>query len=185
MKKRKMLLPALVLFSTVMVNAQRKISLAYNYPPPISKTEAIFSNSGSLFFQPHRLQILAKNQTRIDIRLQNMTHLHAVLNLDSLLNIVWSEIMPLKDSFPDDLNNRLLNVNLSSTGKTKIRISTYPPKGNSFVKTGEGLARLKIEQDTLHIIGFVREERKFEYYKNMKMIALEKTDHGTYINYIP
>ena len=112
-----------------------------------------------------------------------MAHLPAVMNLDSLLNIVWSEILPLKDSFPNDLNNRLLNVNLSSTGKTKMRVVTYPPRGNSFVKTTDGLARLKIEQDTLQITGFVREERKFKVNENMKLMVLEKTDHGTYIMY--
>jgi hypothetical protein len=114
-----------------------------------------------------------------------MRHLQAVQNLDSILKLVWELVLPLKDSFPNDLNNRLLNVNLPISGNPRIRISTYPPRGNSFVKTADGLAHLKIERDTLHITGFFSEEKKATGSRYRYMAIEHKTGKDVFISHSP
>lgn len=167
------------------INAQRK---RYAYPQtmaPVSRTEAIFSKPLNSYPYINRVQVNAKNKTRVEIILHKMEHLEAIRNLDSILNRVWELVLPLKDSLPIDLNNRLLDVNFSPSGQPKLRISTFPPRGDSYVKTTDGLARLKIEQDTLHITGFITTENPPSRFRSMEVEGLPKTAKGYSVIQVP
>ncbi|MBL7726159.1 MAG: hypothetical protein JNM68_00660, partial [Dinghuibacter sp.] len=182
--KRTLTATLFMLLATLQLNAQRK-SIAYpSQLAPVSKTEAIFSKPLPGYPFIHRIQVHAKNKMRIDIILQKMEHLEAVRNLDSILSRVWDLILPLKDSFPNDLNNRLLDVNFSPNGQAKLRISTFLPQGESYVSTTEGLARLKIEQDTLHLTGFVATEVPATKFRDMEITGAPKTPGGNSIVYL-
>lgn len=183
MKKKRLLIFILV-FTILQVNAQRK-RLPMNPGIKVTQTDALFAKPVTGMFFRHQLRIVAQNKTVIEIHLQNMEHLQAIRNIDSILAAVWNEIQPLKDSFPNDANNRLLDINTTTGSDTKMRIVTYTPRGSNFVKTNNGLAILKIEQDTLHILGAIVQERSLPALINTEVTALNPTGRGTYMVHIP
>lgn len=159
--KLKVLFAVVLFFAGTKMHAQRQRVLYNNavYTPLTDQTSWVFAKSPYIGYFPHQLKIVAQNKTIIDIRLQQMGQLPLLMNLDSMLTRVWADVEPLKDSFPNDLNNRLLDVNYVSGGYTKMRIKNYAPRGSSFVKTDNGLSLLKIEQDTLYIAVSIPEKK--------------------------
>jgi hypothetical protein len=173
-----------LLFASLCTQAQRKRVL-FNNTPAITNSMVTFNTQMNNFMYMHRLRIAAGNRAMVDIRLSYIKYLPAVMNLDSLLLAVWTDLQPLKDSFPDDLNCRRIDYHAAPGGKARIRLLNHKPMGTSFVKEANGLSFLKMEQDTLHIIGYIAEEKPYEYFKGFDMIQVNRTDRGTYINYMP
>lgn len=150
--KLKLLFAAVLIFTLTQLQAQR-LRTEYNYSFNFDQTAMVFPKGNLVSYYPHQVRIVARNKTVIDVQMQQIRQLQVLKNIDSILALAWADVQPLKDSFPNDLNNRLLDINYAPDGHTKMRIKTYPPRGSSFVKTTEGLALLKIEQDTLFIMG--------------------------------
>lgn len=182
--KQKLLLIIILVFTVFQVNAQRK-RVPMNQAITATKTDALFAKSGTNMFFRHRIRIVAQNNIIVDIRVQQMEHFQYIRNIDSILAAVWNDIQPLKDSFPNDANNRLLDINTASGKDTKMRIVTYAPRGNNFVKTDNGLALLKIEQDTLHILGAIAQERSIAMLTNTEVTEINPTGRGTFNVRIP
>jgi hypothetical protein len=62
---------------------------------------------------------------------------------------------PLKDSLGDELLSRRIDYTIDSMGRKKIRIQQFSPKGSTFLVREGDVAALKLEQDTINIIGTV------------------------------
>jgi hypothetical protein len=97
---------------------------------------------------------LGKGNT-MQIELNNMEDLERFANLDSILQVFLTDMEPLKDSLGDELLSRRIDYTVDSMGRKKIRIQQFKPKGSNFLVREGDVAALKLEQDTINIIGTV------------------------------
>lgn len=77
-------------------------------------------------------------------------------NIDSILRLFIADLAPIRDSLRDAGTSKKIEQITNAGGRRKIRYQQFAPHGTSFVKEEDGLAPLKIEQDTIIIIGVVR-----------------------------
>lgn len=180
--KKNLLFTLLLFIAALQVTAQRK-QVPYN-PPISNKTDMVFAKNPWGMFR-HKIRLIAQNKSIIEIRLQNMDHLQAIRNIDSILAAAWKILQPLKDSFPNDASNRSADMNISPGADAKMRVVTYPPRGSNFVQTKDGLAILKIEQDTLHITGAVQQERPMASLTHTGVTMMNPTGRNTFTVNIP
>ena len=102
-----------------------------------------------------RFYIDLEKGNKLEIELTDITDLQKISNIDSLLNVVINDLMPLKDSFSDPLTAKRVDYATDQRGRKKIRIQQYRPKGESYLLNNGELSSLKISQDTLNIIGII------------------------------
>lgn len=90
---------------------------------------------------------------KLQIELVNLDDLDRFTNMDSVIRIFLRDIEPLRDSLGDGTMSRRIDYFTDTLGLKKIRIQKIQPKGSSFVARDGDVALLKLEQDTLHILG--------------------------------
>lgn len=95
------------------------------------------------------------NGNKMQIELTDIADLDRILNIDSLLQIFLQDIAPLKDSISDPLTAKRIDYVTDAQGRKKIRLQQFQPKGASFLVDKSELASLRIEQDTINIIGIL------------------------------
>jgi len=78
-----------------------------------------------------------------------------IKNVDSLVKVFLHDMEPLKDSLSNELLSKRIDYVSEPSGRKKIRIQQYPPKGSSFLVNQGDLAALKLEQDTIYLSGTV------------------------------
>ncbi|MEO6671088.1 MAG: hypothetical protein ABIN36_16520, partial [Ferruginibacter sp.] len=97
------------------------------------------------------------NGNRAEIKLTEISNLDYLKNVDSLLEVVVKDLMPLRDSFADPLASRRIQYMMDAPGLVKIRIQNFPgPASSDYIKSDGVIASLKITQDSLFITGRVR-----------------------------
>jgi hypothetical protein len=177
----KKMFPVLVLLFFCNRSDAQLVRAQMNPPGPITRTMLTFG--GPYFSQAslHRLRVILENKTSIEIGLDNLNLLNRLPDIDSLLQTVWAQLQPLKDSFPNDLNNRRVDFIANSANESKIRLLNYEPQGTSFVRQGNDMTAMKLEQDTLRIVVYLPEERNKPI--PMALDMQNKTAQGTYIYY--
>jgi hypothetical protein len=89
---------------------------------------------------------------KMQVELTAMEDIDQLKNADSLVKVFLHDIEPLKDSLSDELLPKRIDYAIDSSGRKKIRILHYQPKGSSFLVTQGDIAVLKLEQDTVNII---------------------------------
>lgn len=97
---------------------------------------------------------------KLQVELTDITDLERIANIDSLLRIFIKDITPLKDSLDDPLSSTRIDYITDEQGRKKIRVQKFQPKGANFLVNDEGLASLKIAQDTINIIGIILDPPK-------------------------
>ena len=111
---------------------------------------------------------------KIKLELIDMDDLDAIGNLDSILRVFVQDIELLQDSLADELQNKRIDYITDASGKNKIRIQQFPPKGSSFMVNQGSVAAMKLEQDTVYILltapggpgrPFKRSTPGFHYYR--------------------
>ena len=121
--------------------------------PTMTKTEKLFELSPDLFRRVFTIPLDKGNSLKIE--LNDMDDLKKFHNMDSVLAVLLKDIHPFKDSLSDELAAKRVDYVIDSTGRKKIRIQHFAPKGNSYL-VGQGEpASLKIEQDSIYISGAV------------------------------
>jgi hypothetical protein len=88
---------------------------------------------------------------RLKIELRDLADLDRFDNVDSLLLIFMGDCKPLRDSLTDPLSAKRIDYHCDAEGRKKIRIRQTFPEGSSFLIDHDGLAALKLEQDTIVI----------------------------------
>jgi hypothetical protein len=134
-------------------------------------SEDIFDIPSASFQRSYSIELGKGN--RIYIELAEFNDISTLKNLDSLLNVFLADITPLKDSLQDELTSKRIDYLIDMQGRKKIRLQIYKPKGNSYLLNNGDLAALKLEQDTINIIGQISTEIKagtnkkpaFRYYR--------------------
>lgn len=116
-------------------------------PPKIS--EIIFNTPKPKTLH-YNFDFLLPNSNKITLELTDVTQLNALVNVDSLVEKVWLDLQPLKDSLTKPLVNRRVDYNSLLNGP-QIRITEYPQSGTTYQYIKDELVQTKIEQDTVRI----------------------------------
>lgn len=102
-----------------------------------------------------RFYINLDKGNKFTIELTDITDLERITNIDSLLKIFIADITPLKDSLEDPLTTKRIDYLTDAKGRKKIRLQQFQPKGNNYLLNNGELSSLKINQDTINIIGII------------------------------
>ncbi|MEO6540679.1 MAG: hypothetical protein ABIN74_06810, partial [Ferruginibacter sp.] len=124
----------------------------------IAQEERSMSNSDKTFDVPahvlyRRFTVDLGKGNKMLIELGDIADLDRFANIDSLLRIFLLDIVPFKDSFADELSSKRIDYVTDELGRKKIRIQVYKQKGASFLLHSGDVAALKLEQDTVSIMG--------------------------------
>jgi hypothetical protein len=90
---------------------------------------------------------------KLTIELTDITDLQRIANIDSLLKVFANDLTPLKDSLSDPIASKRIDYVTDAQGRKKIRILRYPSRGDNFLLNNGEFSSLKINQDTINIIG--------------------------------
>ena len=111
---------------------------------------------------------------KMQIELTNINELDYLNNIDSIVQTFVHDIAPLKDSLMDELVSKKIDYIIDSNSFKQIRIQKFQPAGSSFiVKNGEA-SSLKLEQDTITLLGKIpglvngilfSKQKGFHYYR--------------------
>lgn len=102
-----------------------------------------------------RFYIDLEKGNKLTIELTDITDLQRIANIDSLLKVFANELTPLKDSLSDPVASKRIDYVTDAQGRKKIRILCYPSKGDNYLVNNGELSALKINQDTINIIGVI------------------------------
>lgn len=97
---------------------------------------------------------------KLTIELSDITDLQKISNIDSLLTVFMNDVKILKDSHSDALASKRIDYVTDARGRKKIRIQQSHPKGDSYLLNNGELSSLKINQDTINIIGVIADPSK-------------------------
>ena len=103
----------------------------------------------------------------MQIELTDINGLNYVRNVDSLVALFLKDIKPLKDSFTEGIFSRRIDYIVDTTSQKKIRIQKFIPISSHFVVIDGNTSLLKLEQDTISIMGKVKSRIRsgvFGYY---------------------
>lgn len=101
-----------------------------------------------------RFWIELNKGNKMQVELVNIDDLEQIGNVDSLVRMFLQDLSPLKDSLSDELCYKRIDYVIDAKAR-KIRI--YKGRSNSssyLIQQGE-VAALKLEQDTIHLLGRV------------------------------
>lgn len=126
-------------------------------------TGTLFAQSGtnSSFEVPddiimnRRFTINLDKGNRLQLEMTDITDLTVAKNVDSILQVFFTDIAPMKDSLADPLTSKRIDYFVDNKGRKKIRFQQFAPKGAGFLVSKGELASLRTEQDTVHIIAAV------------------------------
>ena len=97
---------------------------------------------------------------KLTIEVTDLSDLRKIANMDSLLMAFKRDMVPLKDSFYDQLTSKRIDFFTDAKGRKKIRFQQFQPDGSSFLLNNGEIASLKIAQDTVNIIGIITDPPK-------------------------
>ena len=112
--------------------------------------------SGSLFNVPPpgelslRSTVDLKGGNKIIFEFTNLAQANTMPDMDSLIKAIWVALAPFRDSLAKPLVSRRIDYYATGSDE-RIRIIEYPQIGNFYSITGNDIAQLKTEQDTLRI----------------------------------
>jgi hypothetical protein len=118
-----------------------------------SNTDKKFEIPPDQFTRRFRIDLGKGN--KLQIELKEIEDLNRLKNLDSLLREFLQDIDPLRDSLSDELSSKRIDYVMDSSGRKEIRFQQFKPEGSSFLLKKGDLSTLKLEQDTVHLIGMV------------------------------
>lgn len=133
-----------------------------------SKTDMLFDVSNPSLLK-HRFIITLENGNIVMVQISLKEQFDMFLNTDSLVKAVAADLLPLKDSFANELTNKKVDRVISYDNRTRIRYKEHEPKGTSFVTLKDGLTPMKIEQDTLIIVGYTKRPETLKWPRDLWM----------------
>jgi hypothetical protein len=108
--------------------------------PPPGKSNAVF-----YFYLP--------NNKRVLLEFSYISQVEQFPDLDSLVRVATAMLAPLKDSLKADGMVRRVDIVLTNA-IPKIRILSHPEYSNTYTIRENELMQLKVNQDTVRILGF-------------------------------
>jgi hypothetical protein len=127
--------------------------------PLTTNGEKIFELSPDIFQRRFIIELGKGN--KLQIELNDMADLALFKNMDSVLRVFLQDMEPFQDSLGDPLSSKRIDYLADSSGRKKIRIQQFMPKGSSYLVQRGETASLKLEQDTVNFIGAVPFRAKY------------------------
>lgn len=121
----------------------------------VTNTEKTFEPPSG--FAHRRFTVDLGNGNKMQIELVDMQDLNRFANMDSVLKSFLADLELLRDSLGDELQSRRIDCAIDSVGRKMIRIRKHQPEGTSFLVRNGDAAALKLEQDTVHFTGTVKQ----------------------------
>lgn len=118
------------------------------------KSDKVFSVPGDYMFR-RKFNVDLQNGNKLRLEIGDINDLSRVYNIDSLLEIFVKDLDLLKDSLQDPLSSKRIDYMLGADGINKIRLAQRHSSSSSFVVKQNELASLRIDQDTVIIIGTI------------------------------
>ena len=98
---------------------------------------------------------------KLTIEVHDITDLQRIANIDSLLTVFLNDLKPLKDSLSDPLTSKRIDYVTDAPGQKKnTAYCNMHPKGDNYLVNNGELSSLKINQDTINIIGVIANPAK-------------------------
>jgi hypothetical protein len=119
-----------------------------------SEANRSFEVPGNIMIN-RRFTINLDKGNRLQLEMTDITDLSVARNIDSILQVFFADIAPMKDSLADPLSSKRIDYFVDDSGRKKIRFQQFAPRGASFLVNKGELASLRTEQDTVHIISAV------------------------------
>ena len=119
-----------------------------------SKTDDAFEIPSNIIMNRRFYFDLGKGN-KLQIELTDITDLHRISNIDSLLKVFVNDITPLKDSLLDPYTSKRIDYVTDAKGRKKVRLQQFQPKGDNYLLNNGEPSSLKISQDTINIIGII------------------------------
>jgi hypothetical protein len=91
----------------------------------------------------------------MQLEMTDFTDIAVAGNIDSILQVFFTDISKLKDSLANPLTSKRIDYFTDAKGRKKIRFQQFQTSGNSFLIDKGELASLRTEQDTIHIIAVI------------------------------
>jgi hypothetical protein len=114
--------------------------------------EDIFHFNADKFDSKFYLGLGKDNKAILDLK--DHEQLKHLPNMDSLLEKFLQDMRPFQDSFKDPLTIKRVEYKIDSSGRREIRIwQGLSPIGSSYVVNKGDIAALKMEQDTICVLG--------------------------------
>jgi len=127
-----------------------------------------------------RFYVDLERGNKLTIEVTDLSDLERIKNVDSILAIFLNDMKPLKDSLSDPLTSKRIDYITDAQGRKKIRIQQFQPKGSSYLLNNGDLSSLKINQDTINIIGVINNPPKPEQHK----VSLKNTRYYHLLFYL-
>lgn len=124
----------------------------------LSKTDQLFNVNNTQWLR-HKFYFNLSKGNQVVLLLSNKNQLEKLMDLDSLMKDVYDKILLISDSLKNELTNKRIDIALAQDGKTRMRFQEFQSKGNSYAFQNGELVALKVEQDTINIIGYYRNYR--------------------------
>lgn len=127
----------------------------WSYYEGMSKSDQYFTPVNRSWLR-HQFIIDLAGGSRIHLLMASKSQLQQLLNMDSILLQVQTDIAGLKDSLKTETNNLKLEYSTDYAGVIRIRTQVFPADRQHYVLQKKELAALKIEQDTIVISGVLK-----------------------------
>src|SRR5438477_3466682 len=129
------------------------------YAQSTSKEDKAFEIPDNIIINS-RFYIDLEKGNKLTIELTDISDLQKISNVDSLLMAFINDVKPLKDSLSDPLTSKRIDYVTDAQGRKKIRIQQHQSKGDNYLLNNGELSSLKINQDTINIIGVIANPSK-------------------------
>ena len=127
-----------------------------------------------------RFYVDLERGNKLTIEVTDISDLARIKNVDSILSVFLNDMKPLKDSLSDPLTSKRIDYITDAQGRKKIRIQQFQPKGSSYLLNNGDLSSLKINQDTINIIGVINDPPKPQQHK----VSLKNTRYYHLLFYL-
>jgi hypothetical protein len=118
-----------------------------------TKTDRTFEIPADYFKKRFTIDLGKGNKMQVE--LSDIADLDRIKNIDSILRVFLQDIAPLKDTLSDELSSKRIDYLFDTSGKKKMRLQIFKPKGSSFLLQQGDIASLKLEQDTVNFISVI------------------------------
>lgn len=126
--------------------------------PACAQDERTPTNEGQTFELPdkavnRRFLVELDKGNKMQIELTDITDLDRVGNIDSLVKVFLRDMLPFRDSLSDELSYKRIDYVVDAADRKKVRIRQFTPYSQSYVVTQGDAAALRLEQDSIHLLG--------------------------------
>jgi hypothetical protein len=125
-----------------------------------SMTEKTFGIPMVTMVREYQIDLGNGNEFRVSV--SEVSELGLLANIDSILQVFMLDMVPLKDSFADPARSKRFDYVIDTGGIKKIQITQFRPMSDHFLINRAGISALKMEQDTIIISGFLRNNSIFK-----------------------